>query len=187
LTRNFVGIAGGSGAGKSTLAKKLFDALDGAQNVTYLVHDSYYRDLSDKAISEREATNFDHPDSLETELMVQHIRDLKQGKIVEVPVYDFTTHTRVCRKKSVELHGPRPILLIEGILILCTELVEEMDLKVFVVSAAAPNKGKLCLELSFASFNLTVIVPLPFFQGCCAGYPLHSSHEPRLLRTRAHS
>lgn len=108
------------------------------------MHDSYYRDLSYKAISEREVTNFDHPDSLETELMVQHIRDLKEGKIVEVPVYDFTTHTRVCRTKSVELHGPRPILLIEGILILCNpELVKEMDLKVFVVSAAASPKGKL--------------------------------------------
>jgi len=117
------------------LAKKLFDALGGAKNVTYLVHDSYYRDLSHKPVDERALTNFDHPDSLETDLLIQHIRELKDGKIVEVPVYDFTSHTRVPRKKSVVLHGPRPILLVEGILILCyPELVKEMDLKVFVVS-----------------------------------------------------
>jgi len=130
-----IGIAGGSGAGKSTLAKKLFDSLGGALNVTYLFHDSYYRDLSHKPTSERETTNFDHPDSLETELLVEHIRQLKKGKVVEVPVYDFTTHSRVCRTKSIELHGPRPILLVEGILILTNpELVNEMNLKVFVVS-----------------------------------------------------
>ena len=130
-----IGIAGGTGAGKSTLAKKLFVTLGGAANVTYLVHDSYYKDLSDQPIEDRELTNFDHPDSLETDLLVKHIRELKEGKIVEVPVYDFSTHTRVCRTKSVELHGPRPILLVEGILILCQpKLVKEMDLKVFVVS-----------------------------------------------------
>ena len=113
----------------------LFDALGGARNVTYLVHDSYYRDLSEKPMNERALTNFDHPDSLDTTLLVQHIRDLKRGQVVEAPVYDFTTHTRVCCTKSVELHGPRPILLLEGILILCyPELVKEMNLKVFVVS-----------------------------------------------------
>ena len=136
------GIAGGSGAGKSTLARKLFDALGGAQNVTYLVHDSYYRDLSEKPIDDRALTNFDHPDSLETELLVQHIRDLKRGNVVEAPVYDFVTHTRICRTKSVELHGPRPILLVEGILILCyPQLVKEMDLKVFVVSQVVTNNS----------------------------------------------
>ena len=130
-----IGIAGGSGAGKSTLASKLYDALGGAQNVTYMVHDSYYRDQSHKSMEERTRTNFDHPDALETELLVQHIRELKAGSIVQVPAYDFTTHTRLPQSKAVELAGPRPILLIEGILILChPELVQEMDLKVFVVS-----------------------------------------------------
>ena len=131
-----IGIAGGSGAGKSTLASKLYDALGGSQNVTYMVHDSYYRDQSHKSIEERTRTNFDHPDSLETELMVQHIRDLKAGNIVQVPAYDFTTHTRLPQSKAIALAGPRPILLIEGILILChPELVKEIDLKVFVVSS----------------------------------------------------
>jgi uridine kinase len=129
-----IGIAGGTGAGKSTLARKLFEALGGAKNVTYLVHDSYYRCQSDKPLEEREQTNFDHPDALETDLLVQHIRDLKAGKIVEVPAYDFATHTRIPSSRSVELAGPRPILLVEGILILCDpDLVQEMDLKVFVV------------------------------------------------------
>lgn len=119
-------------AGKSTLARKLFEALGGDKNVTYLVHDSYYRDQSEKPIEERAQTNFDHPDALETDLLVQHIRDLKAGKIVEVPAYDFSTHTRV--PVPAEPARPRPILLVEGILILCNpELVQEMDLKVFVV------------------------------------------------------
>lgn len=129
-----LGIAGGSGAGKSTLAAKLFEALGGAKNVTYLVHDSYYRDQSEKPLNERALTNFDHPDSLETDLMVQQIRELKAGNVVEVPSYDFVTHTRRPSSRTVELAGPRPILLVEGILILChPELVQEMDLKVFVV------------------------------------------------------
>jgi uridine kinase len=129
-----IGIAGGTGAGKSTLSRKLFEALGGAKNVTYLVHDSYYKDQSHKPLEERTQTNFDHPNALETDLLVQHIRDLKAGKIVQVPAYDFSTHTRIPASRSVELHGPRPILLIEGILILChPELVQELDLKVFVV------------------------------------------------------
>lgn len=128
-----IGIAGGSGAGKSTLASMLYEALGGAQNVTYIVHDSYYRDQSHKSIEERTRTNFDHPDSLETELMIQHIREIKMGHIVQIPAYDFATHTRIPQTKAVTLAAPRPILLIEGILILChPELVQEMDLKVFV-------------------------------------------------------
>jgi uridine kinase len=130
-----IGIAGGSGAGKTTLASKLYDELGGAQNVTYMVHDSYYRDQSHKSMEERTRTNFDHPDSLETELLIEHIRDLKAGSIVQIPAYDFTTHTRLPQSKAIALAGPRPILLIEGILILChPELVKEMDLKVYVVS-----------------------------------------------------
>jgi uridine kinase len=132
-----IGIAGGSGAGKSTLASQLFDALGGAENVTYLVHDSYYRDQSHKSMDERRRTNFDHPDALETELMVQHIRLLKAGRSVAVPAYDFATHTRWPESTAAVLAEPRPILLVEGILILChPELVQEMDLKVFVVRGA---------------------------------------------------
>ena len=143
-----IGIAGGTGAGKSTLARNLFNALGGAKNVTYLVHDSYYRDQSEKSMEERSQTNFDHPDALETDLLVQHIRDLKAGKIVEVPAYDFKTHTRLPSSRTVELAGPRPILLVEGILILChPELVKEMDLKVFVVRKVVMCGRSICWTL----------------------------------------
>lgn len=128
-----IGIAGGSGAGKSTVARKVFHALGGATNVTYLLHDSYYRDQSHKDVEERCRTNYDHPEALETELMLRHVRALKRGEVVEVPTYDFASHNRA--RNAVQLAGPRPILLVEGILILCEpELVKEMDLTVFVVS-----------------------------------------------------
>jgi pantothenate kinase len=128
-----IGIAGGSGAGKSTLAKKIFESLGGADHVCYLVHDAYYKDQSDKCYEERCHTNFDHPDALETDLMLSHIQQLKNGETVPVPVYDFATHTR--QPHECTLVSPRPILLLEGILLLHEEsLVKEMDLKVFVVS-----------------------------------------------------
>jgi pantothenate kinase len=128
-----IGIAGGSGAGKSTLAKKIFESLGGADHVCYLVHDAYYKDQSDKCYEERCHTNFDHPDALETDLMLSHIQQLKNGETVPVPVYDFATHTRQPNEST--LASPKPILLLEGILLLHEEsLVKEMDLKVFVVS-----------------------------------------------------
>ena len=128
-----IGIAGGSGAGKTTVSRKVFASMGGEANVSYLLHDSYYRDQSHKEFSERCRTNYDHPQALETELLLEHIRALKAGKVVEVPTYDFTTHNRA--PNAVQLVGPKPILLIEGILILCEpELVKEMDLTVFVVS-----------------------------------------------------
>mmetsp|Transcript_28106 Transcript_28106/g.60250 ORF Transcript_28106/g.60250 Transcript_28106/m.60250 type:complete len:147 (-) Transcript_28106:2051-2491(-) len=91
---------------QTTLSKALYRELGGETNCVYLTHDHYYRDQSHKSIEERSTTNFDHPDSLETELLVQHLRDLKEGKIVVLPTYDFTTHARtpvttmVCPKKD---------------------------------------------------------------------------------------
>jgi uridine kinase len=99
--------------------------------VVYLVHDAYYKDLSHLSLLERASMNFDHPDSLDTDLMIQHIRHLKEGRSVEVPTYDFSTHSRTETPVTVE---PKRIILVEGILILCNpELVQEMNLKVFVV------------------------------------------------------
>lgn len=132
-----IGIAGGSGAGKTTLAKKIYTALGGATNVCYLVHDSYYRDQSNKDYKERCQTNFDHPDALETNLLLSHVQALKAGQSVSVPTYDFTTHTRQGDTTTWMIASPKPILLLEGILLLHeTLLVAEMDLKVFVDAEA---------------------------------------------------
>lgn len=88
-----VGIAGGSGSGKTTLSRAVINAV-GAENVAYLCHDCYYRDLSHLPVEKRAETNFDHPDALETSLMVQQLAELKAGGTVEIPTYDFSMHTR---------------------------------------------------------------------------------------------
>jgi uridine kinase len=99
--------------------------------VTYLIHDNYYKDLTHLPLDERAKTNFDHPDSLDTELLIEHIRDLKAGKPAYVPIYDFSTHSRT--KETTEMQ-PGKIILVEGILIFCEpNLVKEFDVKVFVV------------------------------------------------------
>lgn len=117
---------------KTTLARKLYDELGGDENVSYLVHDSYYKDLSHLLYEERIQTNFDHPHSLETSMLIEHIQSLKAGTSVRVPCYDFTTHSRRLNECTTVI--PRKIIIIEGILILCQpELVKEMDIKVFVV------------------------------------------------------
>jgi len=125
-----LGIAGGTGAGKTTLSRALYKALGGENNCVYLTHDHYYRDQSHKTTEERSKTNFDHPDSLETELLVQHLRDLKEGKIAVLPTYDFKTHARTPVTTMVH---PRKIIIVEGILIFTNpNLCKELDMKVFV-------------------------------------------------------
>jgi hypothetical protein len=118
---------------KTTFAQAVFHELGGATNVVYLSHDHYYKDISHKTLEERSQTNFDHPDSLDTALLVQHIRDLKQGKVANLPTYDFATHSRT---PITTLVHPKKIVLVEGILIFTNpELCHECDIKVFVVSA----------------------------------------------------
>jgi uridine kinase len=113
------------------LARAVYKKLGGEKNCVYLTHDHYYRDLSHKPMEERAQTNFDHPDSLETELLVQHLQELKQGKIAVLPTYDFTTHSRT---PVTTLVHPKRIIIVEGILIFThPELVKELDIKVFVV------------------------------------------------------
>ena len=99
----------------------------------YISHDHYYKDISHKTLEERSKTNFDHPDSLDTELLVEHIQQLKLGNVVNLPTYDFKTHSRTPITTFVQ---PKPIILVEGILILTNqELCNELDIKVFVVSS----------------------------------------------------
>jgi uridine kinase len=124
-----IGVAGGSGSGKTTVVRRIVDSL-GPEHVTVLDHDRYYRDRNDLRLEERAALNYDHPDSLETDLLVQHVRTLRGGRPVEVPRYDFTRHARLAEKDAFQ---PRRALIVEGILIFTdAQLRELMDIKVFV-------------------------------------------------------
>jgi uridine kinase len=124
-----IGVAGGSGSGKTTVVRRIVDSL-GPEQVTVLDHDRYYRDRNDLRLEERAALNYDHPDALETDLMVRHVHELKAGRPVEVPVYDFTRHARLAETDTA---APRRAIIVEGILIFVDAgLRALMDIKVFV-------------------------------------------------------
>jgi uridine kinase len=124
-----IGVAGGSGSGKTTVVRRIVDSL-GPEQVTLLDHDRYYRDRNDLRLEERAALNYDHPDALETDLLVQHVRELKSGKPVNVPQYDFTRHARL---SETEMFQPRRALIVEGILVFTDAALRAlMDIKVFV-------------------------------------------------------
>ncbi len=124
-----IGVAGGSGSGKTTVVRRIVESL-GLEQATLLQHDRYYRDRNDLRLEERAALNYDHPNSLETDLLVRHVRDLKNGIPVDVPQYDFTRHARL---SETETFQPRRALIVEGILIFAdAPLRELMDIKVFV-------------------------------------------------------
>jgi uridine kinase len=124
-----IGVAGGSGSGKTTVAREIVRQV-GADRIALVNQDRYYHDMSELERSQWLHHNFDHPDAVEDELLVSHIRELKEGRPAELPVYDFTRHVRL---DEVELMEPRPVILIEGILILAMpELRELMDVKIFV-------------------------------------------------------
>lgn len=128
-----VALAGGSGSGKTSLTKALVDAL-GAERCAVLDHDSYYRDLQDLPLAARARVNFDHPDSLESDLLASHIKALRAGRAVERPRYDFANHARLPATVRIE---PRPVILCEGILLLAVpELRAAFDLRVFVDAPA---------------------------------------------------
>ncbi|MFW5942021.1 MAG: uridine kinase [Chloroflexota bacterium] len=123
------GVAGGTASGKTTVANTILDAV-GASQVAYLAHDAYYKDMGHLPFEERSRLNYDHPDSLETDLMVTHVEQLLQGEAVQVPIYDFTRHHRTKRTVAAE---PSPIILVEGILVFThVRLRELMDIKVYV-------------------------------------------------------
>ena len=129
LTPLVIGIAGGSGSGKTTLANLILDRV-GRERIAYLPHDAYYKDLSSLPPNQRISVNFDHPDSLDTELLIEHVKLLIEGKPVDIPVYDFKTHTRTTRTIRVD---PRPVVMVEGILIFADrDLRELLEVKLFV-------------------------------------------------------
>ena len=124
-----VGIAGGTGSGKTTLSDLILDRV-GRDRMAYLPHDAYYRERKDLPLEERAKINYDHPNSLETELLIQHIHQLKAGQSVAMPVYDFTNHNR---KDEIVRVEPRPVILVEGILIFVEkELRNLFDMKIYV-------------------------------------------------------
>ena len=124
-----IGIAGGSGSGKTTVTNKIVEKLH-PDSVVVIQHDSYYRDISWFGGVEASEINFDHPDSLETGLLIQHLKELKSSKPIHQPIYDFTTHTRQKELKHIE---PKEIIFLEGILIYVEkELRDLIDTKIFV-------------------------------------------------------
>ena len=124
-----IGIAGGSGSGKTTVAQAILQRV-GSDHIAFLQHDSYYKDLSGLPPAQRDEVNFDHPNSLETELLIEHIAALRAGAAVEVPIYDFSTDSRTGQTFTVR---PQRVIIVEGILIFTEAALREMfDLKIFV-------------------------------------------------------
>jgi uridine kinase len=124
-----IGIAGGSGSGKTTVAQAILQRV-GPDRISFLQHDAYYKDLSGLPLAQRIEVNFDHPNSLDSELLTQHIRDLRDGRPIEVPVYDFSHHSRTTKTYTVQARG---VILVEGILIFAEPTLRELfDVKIYV-------------------------------------------------------
>jgi uridine kinase len=124
-----IGIAGGTASGKTTIANAIMESIN-HPHMVMIPHDAYYKDVGHLPLAERARINFDHPEALETDLMVRHLRDLIAGRSIEMPVYDFSTHTRL--RKGL-LKKPAQVIIIEGILILCEQALRDlMDVKIFV-------------------------------------------------------
>lgn len=129
MSAMIIGIAGGSGSGKTTIARKIAESLP-SDGVTIIEHDAYYRDRPDLTFEERCQLNFDHPESLETELLVEHLIALKTGRRVNIPSYDFKTHRRLPEPRWVD---PTPVVIVEGIMVLVDpRLRAELDIKLYV-------------------------------------------------------
>jgi uridine kinase len=124
-----IGIAGGTGSGKTTVANVILNRV-GADHIAVIPHDAYYKDLTGLTPALRAQVNFDHPDSLETSLLIQHVQQIRSGVGIDLPVYDFKTHTRTPRTIRTE---PKPVVMVEGILIFLEPgLRELLDIKIFV-------------------------------------------------------
>ncbi len=124
-----IAIAGGTGSGKTTVANAILRRV-GADHIAYLPHDAYYKDLKDLPPAQRQQLNFDHPNSLETGILVQHLKDLSKLQPIQLPVYDFKTHSRTTRTTPIQ---PQPVIIVEGILILAiADLRQLFDVKIYV-------------------------------------------------------
>lgn len=127
-----IGVAGGSGSGKPTFTNRIKEYF--GDDVVVLYHDNYYRRQDGVPFEQRVTVNYDHPDSLETELLVEHLKQLKEGKSIECPVYDYTQHNRSSEAIRID---PKPVILVEGILLLADPRVRDLlDIKVYVEADA---------------------------------------------------
>jgi uridine kinase len=124
-----IGVAGGTGSGKTTVARHILRRV-GEERIAYIPHDAYYRDLAHLQPNLRARVNFDHPDSLETDLLVEHLQQWRAGLAIEMPVYDFTNHRRTNETKRTE---PQRVALVEGILVFAEPKLRELfDVKLYV-------------------------------------------------------
>jgi uridine kinase len=124
-----IGICGGTGSGKTTIARKIVESV-GRGNVVLVEQDSYYRNLADMPLDERHEANFDHPDSIDSDMLVNHIKRLKQGQPIEMPIYDYKTHTRSDETEHID---PKPVVIVEGILIFAeSRVLDLLDFRIFV-------------------------------------------------------
>ncbi len=124
-----IGVAGGTGSGKTTVSQEILRRV-GAERIAFIQHDSYYRDRSHLSWEERARVNYDHPDSLETDLLVVQLQQLRTGQAVDIPAYDFTRHVRTDETRRIE---PRRVILVEGILIFAEPALRQMfDVKIYV-------------------------------------------------------
>jgi uridine kinase len=128
-----IGVAGGTGSGKTTVARAILKRA-GTNQISLIQHDAYYKDLGDLPQAQRAIRNFDHPDALDNALLIAHLKELKAGRPIQMPIYDFTTHTRTGRTHKVE---PSRVILVEGILIFADEILRQlMDAKIYVDTQA---------------------------------------------------
>ena len=133
-----IGIAGGTGAGKTTLVKIIQDQFN--EQVVCISHDSYYKDLSHLSLAKRQKVNFDHPNSLETDLLIKHLKELIKGKSIKVPIYDFNVSNRTNRYNLI---APRTVVIIEGILLFSDPILRNLfDIKVYVDAPADIRLGR---------------------------------------------
>jgi uridine kinase len=124
-----IGICGGTGSGKTTIARAIVESV-GARNVILIEQDSYYKNLADMPLDERHQANFDHPEAIDGDMLVNHIKRLKQGEPIEMPIYDMVTHTR---RDITETLEPKPVVIVEGILIFAEpRILDLLDVRVFV-------------------------------------------------------
>ncbi len=128
-----IGVAGGTASGKTTVSDAILGRV-GRGRIAFIQHDSYYKDLSHLPLEERRVMNFDHPDALQNELLIHQLQELLAGRAVEVPTYDFSTYTRLSETRQV---APRPVILVEGILVFVDKALRDMmDVKIYVDTPA---------------------------------------------------